>query len=281
MSAKPRKADMEEVQEAKAAAEAAISTPAPKRKPGRPRKTPLPEETPVEAAEPAASKPARRPARKAAAVEEAAAESSAAPVPARGRRTKADDEAAQEPLLTETETAEAGSEAAEDTTDEAPARNRRTPARQTRGRRGRGAAADNEEGDENQAAEADGDQGRNEQRRGRGRGSNRRPSLNYRDLQQKILPELHLLAKEVGLEDYRQMEKDELALAVLERSTEAEGLKLVKGYLEISSDGYGFLQESLLQNNTRSVIVSAGLIKQFKLRTGDFILGKARKPRDN
>jgi transcription termination factor Rho len=94
------------------------------------------------------------------------------------------------------------------------------------------------------------------------------------------LPELHLLAKEVGLSDYRQLSKDELSVAVLERSSEAEGLRLVKGYLEISSDGYGFLQESLLQNNTRSVIVSAGLIKQFKLRTGDFILGKARRPRD-
>jgi transcription termination factor Rho len=109
----------------------------------------------------------------------------------------------------------------------------------------------------------------------------RKLGLNYRDLQAKILPELHLLAMEVGLTDYRQMSKDQLAIAVLERSAESEGLKLVKGYLEISSDGYGFLQESLMQTETRSVIVSAGLIKQFKLRTGDYILGKARRPRDN
>ena len=118
-------------------------------------------------------------------------------------------------------------------------------------------------------------------RRGRNSRNTRRPTLNYRDLQAKILPELHLLAIEVGLSDYRQFSKDELSVAILERAAEAEGLRLVKGYLEISSDGYGFLQESLLQNNTRSVIVSAGLIKQFKLRTGDFILGKARRPRDN
>ncbi len=109
----------------------------------------------------------------------------------------------------------------------------------------------------------------------------RKPGLNYRDLQSKILPELHLLAMEVGLTDYRQMSKEQLAVAVLERSSESEGLKLVKGYLEISSDGYGFLQESLMQTETRSVIVSAGLIKQFKLRSGDYILGKARRPRDN
>ena len=119
---------------------------------------------------------------------------------------------------------------------------------------------------------------RSRNRRGRG---NRKQSLNFKDLQSKILPELHILAKEMDLKDYRKMDTEELVISILELSVEGEGLKLVKGYLEISSDGYGFLQESLLQNNTRSVIVSAGLIKQFKLRTGDFILGKSRRPRDN
>ncbi|MGL4609183.1 MAG: transcription termination factor Rho [Trueperaceae bacterium] len=100
-------------------------------------------------------------------------------------------------------------------------------------------------------------------------------------MQAKILPELHLLAIDIGVENYRALEKNDLVVAILEKSAEAEGLRLVRGFLEISSDGYGFLQESLLQNNTRQVIVSAGLIKQFKLRTGDFILGKSRRPRDN
>jgi transcription termination factor Rho len=145
-------------------------------------------------------------------------------------------------------------------------------------------ALEAQEGETGQETGADGqaDQGQRGGRNRRSRGGNgRKQGLNYRDLQSKIVPELHLIAKEVGLEEYRQMEKDELAIAILERSSEAEGLKLVRGYLEISSDGYGFLQESLLQNNTRSVIVSAGLIKQFRLRTGDYILGKARRPRDN
>ena len=136
--------------------------------------------------------------------------------------------------------------------------------------------ADNDSGDEDGANE-----GRGRNKRSQRRNNTRRQSLNYRDLQSKILPELHLLALEVGVEDYRKLPKDELAVLILERSAESEGLKLVKGYLEISSDGYGFLQESLLQNNTRQVIVSAGLIKQFKLRTGDYILGKSRRPRDN
>ncbi len=142
--------------------------------------------------------------------------------------------------------------------------------------------ADDDNDNERNTSERDpSDAANNAPRRGRNNRGARRPTLNYRDLQAKILPELHLLAIEVGLSDYRQLSKDELSVAILERASEAEGLRLVKGYLEISSDGYGFLQESLLQNNTRSVIVSAGLIKQFKLRTGDFILGKARRPRDN
>ena len=117
--------------------------------------------------------------------------------------------------------------------------------------------------------------------RGGGGGGGNAPKVTFRDLQVKILPELHLMAKEAGLEAYREMEKDDLVLAVLERYAENEGLKLVQGYLEISSDGYGFLQASMLQAGSRKVIVSAGLIKQFKLRTGDWVLGKARAPRNN
>ena len=139
--------------------------------------------------------------------------------------------------------------------------------------------AGRDEGDRDEAGR--GSAGRGQQRSRRNRGGQRKGGLNFRDLQGKIVPELHLLAKEVGLESYREMGQDELVIAVLERSTEAEGLRLVSGYLEISSDGYGFLQESLLKQTTRSVIVSAGLIKQFRLRTGDVIMGKARRPRDN
>lgn len=132
----------------------------------------------------------------------------------------------------------------------------------------------------------DADDDRDDRRRGNSRRRGRRSGtsvqrVNFRDLQGKILPELHLLAKEIGLEEYRSMEKDDLAVAILDKTAESEGLRLVQGYLEISSDGYGFLQASLLHNETRKVIVSAGLIKQFRLRTGDWIMGKARPPRNN
>jgi transcription termination factor Rho len=105
--------------------------------------------------------------------------------------------------------------------------------------------------------------------------------MTYQELQTKILPELHLLAAKVGVENYRKLEKNDLVMAIMERNAESEGMRLARGFLEISEDGYGFLQESLLAPESRSVIVSAGLIRQHALRTGDFIVGMARPPREN
>ena len=105
--------------------------------------------------------------------------------------------------------------------------------------------------------------------------------LTYQELASKILPELHLLAQEAGIEGYKRMKKDQLIMALLERQTPGEGLRLVKGYLEISQDGYGFLTENLHNLESRVAIVSAGLIKQYALRAGDYVVGQARPPREN
>ncbi len=106
-------------------------------------------------------------------------------------------------------------------------------------------------------------------------------AMNYQELANKILPELHLIAAKVGIDGYKKLRKDELIMAILEHQAQDEGLSLAKGYLEISPDGYGFLQEDVYNLDSRSVIVSAGLIKQFQLRSGDYVVGKARPPREN
>ncbi len=103
----------------------------------------------------------------------------------------------------------------------------------------------------------------------------------FKDLNAKILPELHLLAAQLDIKNYKKMGKDELIMAILDHQAQDEGLQLAKGYLETSPDGYGFLQDNVYNLDSRSVIVSAGLIKQFQLRTGDYIVGKERPPRGN
>src|SRR5690554_2914334 len=255
------------------ATETAVETPTP-RKRGRPRKNPEAETATSAAADNGEVK-----------AEADATEEAAPAKPKRGRKPRATKEEKENEAKDGGADEEATAEQHADSEGTAPDSNRK--------RRGKKAAAEeadssDDPSDDSSDDSSDDPDGKDQEgRRGRNRGRNRssrgqrKAPLNFRDLQSKIVPELHLLAKEVGLEDYRQMEKDDLAVAILERASEAEGLRLVRGYLEISSDGYGFLQESLLQNNTRSVIVSAGLIKQFRLRTGDYIMGKARRPRDN
>ncbi len=105
--------------------------------------------------------------------------------------------------------------------------------------------------------------------------------LKFQDLQQKILPELHLIAAGLGIDEYRKLKKDDLALTIMERQAESAGLQLARGFLDISPDGYGFLQSDLLSSESRSVLVSAGLIKQYRLRAGDEVIGRARGARDN
>ncbi len=243
------------------ATETAVEKPTP-RKRGRPRKTPEADTATSTATENGEVK-----------AEAEATEEAAEAKPKRGRKPRA---AQAEPKTEDDEAAADGA----DEEREVEAEDSGSGSSRKRGGRKAAAAEEEESSDDDDGKEQEGRRGRNRGRNRSNRGQRKAP-LNFRDLQSKIVPELHLLAKEVGLEDYRQMEKDELAVAILERASEAEGLRLVRGYLEISSDGYGFLQESLLQNNTRSVIVSAGLIKQFRLRTGDYIMGKARRPRDN
>ncbi|WP_420596534.1 transcription termination factor Rho [Deinococcus sp.] len=105
--------------------------------------------------------------------------------------------------------------------------------------------------------------------------------LPFQELQQKILPELHLIAAQAGIDNYRKLKKDALALAIMEQQAEREGQVLARGFLEISPDGYGFLQGDLLDPSSRSVLITAGIIKQFFLRSGDEVIGRARKPREN
>jgi len=107
------------------------------------------------------------------------------------------------------------------------------------------------------------------------------PVFHYAELQNKILPELHLIAAGMGIEQYRKLKKDTLALSILERQAERGGQVLASGFLEIAPDGYGFLQRDLLDAESRTVLVTAGIIKQSHLRTGDEVIGRARKPRAN
>ncbi|WP_261663814.1 transcription termination factor Rho [Deinococcus sp. Marseille-Q6407] len=105
-------------------------------------------------------------------------------------------------------------------------------------------------------------------------------SLTFQSLREKILPELHLLAAQAGIQDYRKLKKDDLILRLLEAQADQGGQQLAEGYLIVAEDGYGFLQTDLLDAGSRVALVTSGLIRDFALRTGDQVIGLSRPPRD-
>ncbi len=106
--------------------------------------------------------------------------------------------------------------------------------------------------------------------------------LSIRDLMEKKVAELYALAKEMEIPYYASLRKHELVKKILERKAQERGLLLVEGALDITNDNYGFLrqQDNDYTSGPGDIYVSASQINRFGLRTGDYVTGYARTPRD-
>ncbi len=102
------------------------------------------------------------------------------------------------------------------------------------------------------------------------------------DLKKLTLPELQKLGKEVGLSRTTGLKKSELITRILEKKAKEEGLDFIKGVLEVLPEGYGFIRsiENNYQPHSSDIYVSPSQIKKFGLRTGDYIIGIARQPKE-
>ncbi len=92
--------------------------------------------------------------------------------------------------------------------------------------------------------------------------------------------ELQAQAKELGVEGVSGLKKNDLVFRVLQAQSEKQGNIFTGGVIDIVDDGYGFLRgESLLPSNS-DVYVSQSQVRRFGLRTGDYVTGQVRKPKD-
>ena len=66
--------------------------------------------------------------------------------------------------------------------------------------------------------------------------------LDIVELQRRSLKELHEIAKEIKLPDYKQLKKNDLIFNILQAKTEKSAVILASGVLEILPDGDGFLR---------------------------------------
>jgi transcription termination factor Rho len=78
------------------------------------------------------------------------------------------------------------------------------------------------------------------------------------------------------------LRKQELIFKILEAQTAKDGLTFSRGVLEVLPDGYGFLRSSDYNYlpSPDDIYVSPSQIKKFSLRTGDYVSGQVRPPKE-
>ena len=108
------------------------------------------------------------------------------------------------------------------------------------------------------------------------------PTLNITDLQNKSSVELAAMGAELGIEGIGALEKSTLICEILRANAEKCGQLYGSGYLEVLPDGFGFLRSPAYSYlpSSEDIYLSPSQIKRFALKTGDFITGQIRTPRE-
>ncbi|MBE6404254.1 MAG: transcription termination factor Rho [Lentisphaerae bacterium] len=108
------------------------------------------------------------------------------------------------------------------------------------------------------------------------------PSINIAELQAKDMTELSKMAEELGIEGVGALEKHELVFAILKANAEKSGQMYGCGYLEVLPEGFGFLRSANYNYLPcgEDIYLSPSQIKRFALKTGDFVAGQIRTPRE-
>src|SRR3954452_19957252 len=101
------------------------------------------------------------------------------------------------------------------------------------------------------------------------------------ELESKTVEELQGIAKDLNITDVDRLRKQDLTFKILQTQAENSGLIYGQGILEILPDGWGFLRHDNFSPATDDIYVSQSQIKRFGLKTGDWVSGQVRPPKEN
>jgi transcription termination factor Rho len=105
--------------------------------------------------------------------------------------------------------------------------------------------------------------------------------MEYSEIQSKSKEELIKIAEELNLlKDGNSQKKSELINSIYSSYAEKNGSNTTSGMLSILNDGYGFMRTNGMSPSSTDVYVSQSQIRKFSLRTGDYVSGKTRPPKD-
>ncbi len=108
-------------------------------------------------------------------------------------------------------------------------------------------------------------------------------NISISELKQKTVDNLVTMAKDLNVDTAGGMRKQELIFAILQAQTDKAGNVYGAGVLEILPDGFGFLRSpdySYLPSPD-DIYVSPSQIRRFALRTGDYVSGQIRPPKES
>jgi len=108
------------------------------------------------------------------------------------------------------------------------------------------------------------------------------PALHISELQAMPVSELNKTAKELGIENFGTMRKQEVIFAILKKNAERAGGLFAEGVLEILDEGFGFLRSQAFNYLPcpEDIYVSPSQIRRFDLQTGDLVAGHIRPPKE-
>jgi len=106
--------------------------------------------------------------------------------------------------------------------------------------------------------------------------------MNLAELKLMKIGELIKLARNLKVEGYSSLRKQELIFAILKVQADKDGKMRGSGVLEILPDGFGFLRapDYNYLPGPDDIYVSPSQIRRLSLRTGDTIDGLVRAPKD-
>ncbi len=106
--------------------------------------------------------------------------------------------------------------------------------------------------------------------------------MNLSELKEKTISELSQIAKDLSVQGFSGLRKQELIFKILQGQAEKDGLIFAEGVLEVLPDGFGFLRapDYNYLPGPDDIYVSPSQIRRFDLRTGDTISGQVRPPKD-
>lgn len=101
-------------------------------------------------------------------------------------------------------------------------------------------------------------------------------------LQTYSVPELMKMAESFGLLEVTALRKHELIFEIMKANSKLGGSIEGEGILEILTDGFGFLRSPFYNYLpcSEDIYVSPSQIRRFGLRSGDFVQGTIRPPKD-